>query len=108
MMHFLILYGYRWHLTVQNSKRYAKTSPFKIPNGMPRPHRSPLIIYCYTSPCMPPWSGKRHAWASIAINYLKLTLQFFSWQNRLHTVTVQFAKHLTVDGERCTVGEHYP
>ena len=35
-----------------------------------------------------------------------LTLQFFSWQKRCETVTVQFAKHLTVDGERCTVGEH--
>ena len=34
------------------------------------------------------------------------TLQFFSWQKRYETVTAQFAKHLTVDGERCTVGEH--
>ena len=34
------------------------------------------------------------------------TLQFFSWQKLSETVTVQFAKHLTVNGERCTVGEH--
>ena len=34
------------------------------------------------------------------------TLEFFSWQKLSETVTALFAKHLTVDGERCTVGEH--
>ena len=34
------------------------------------------------------------------------TLQFFSWQKLSETVMVLFTKHLTVDGKRCTVGEH--
>ena len=35
------------------------------------------------------------------------TLQLSSWQKLSGTVTVQFAKHLTVDGEWRTVGEHW-
>ena len=34
------------------------------------------------------------------------TLQFFSWQKHSEPVTVLFAKHLTVDSKRCTVGVH--